>query len=159
MSETSYTSAALARIVGVSTDTLRHYERKGVLPRPRRRPNGYREYSPAALERLRLIRRALALGFTLDELATILNVRDRGGSPCAEVRELAAAKLAEVENRLVELKSLRKELQTTLREWNSLLVNRKDGERVHLLERLKAAPSGKHKPTKSGKFRRSKNEY
>ncbi|MCA1601762.1 MAG: MerR family transcriptional regulator [Acidobacteria bacterium] len=49
-------------------DTLRHYERKGVLPRPQRSPNGYREYPAAALERVRMIRRALAVGFTLDEL-------------------------------------------------------------------------------------------
>lgn len=156
MSEKSYSSGALAGLVGVSTDTLRHYERKGVLPRPRRRSNGYREYPPETVERLKLIRRALAIGFTLDELAAILNVRDRGGSPCAEVRELAVLKLADVERRLVELKSLRKDLQDILQEWNSLLANRKRGERVHLLEHLAASPRSERKSTKSGKFMRPK---
>ena len=90
----------LARAAGVSTDTLRHYERKGVLARPRRSRNGYREYPPEALERVLLVRRALGVGFTLAELARILRVRDRGGAPCREVRELAAAKLAGVEEQL-----------------------------------------------------------
>ena len=65
----------LARASGVSTDTLRHYERKGVLPAPRRSPNGYREYPAEALARVLLVRRALAVGFTLDELAQILRAR------------------------------------------------------------------------------------
>src|SRR2546421_4314718 len=62
----------LARASGVSTDTLRHYERKGVLPKPRRSPNGYREYASESLARVLLVRRALAFGFTLDELARVL---------------------------------------------------------------------------------------
>ena len=57
----------LAHRVGVSTDTLRHYERKGVLPRPRRGANGYRMYPASAVDRVTLIRRALAVGFTLDD--------------------------------------------------------------------------------------------
>src|ERR1700760_5028296 len=85
---------SLAREAGVSPDTLRHYERKGVLPKPRRSPNGYREYPPEALARVLLVRRALAFGFTLDELARLLRARDRGGSPCREGRALAASQLA-----------------------------------------------------------------
>ena len=87
-------SGDLAREAGVSTDTLRHYERKKVLPPPLRANNGYRKYPLESLGRLQLIRRALAFGFTLDELALILEERDRGGSPCSEVRRLAAGKLA-----------------------------------------------------------------
>src|SRR5262249_35903045 len=71
----------LARLTGVSADTLRHYERKGLL-KPRRAPNGYREYSPHAIERVRLIRSALAIGLKLDELAHILKTREAGGAPC-----------------------------------------------------------------------------
>src|SRR2546423_8941552 len=67
----------LARASGVSTDTLRHYERKGVLPKPRRSPNGYREYAAESLARVLLVRRALAFGFTLDELARVLSARAR----------------------------------------------------------------------------------
>jgi DNA-binding transcriptional MerR regulator len=60
-------SGELAQLAGVSPDTLRHYERKGLLAAPHRSPNGYREYPASALDRVRLIRRALAVGFTLSD--------------------------------------------------------------------------------------------
>src|SRR6266446_7403414 len=101
-----YRSGELAELAGVSTDTLRHYEQKGVLARPPRKANAYRQYPASALQRVRLIRRALAVGFTLNELAAVLNVRDHGGAPCAEVRTLAAAKLTEVESRLRDMVEL-----------------------------------------------------
>ncbi|HKY04809.1 MAG TPA: heavy metal-responsive transcriptional regulator [Blastocatellia bacterium] len=135
----------LAKAAGVSTDTLRHYERKGVLAAPRRSPNGYRQYPAEALDRVRLIRRALAIGFTLDELARILKVRDRGGAPCSDVRALAAARLSDVEARLSELISLRDELHAILRDWDSRLADRADGERASLLETLAAAGSSNGK--------------
>ena len=131
----------LAKAAGVSTDTLRHYERKGVLPAPRRSANGYREYEPEALERVLLVRRALAVGFTLDELARILKASDRGGAPCREVRTLAAAKLSDVEARLVELLSLRDELQATLRDWDSRLSKTAADRPARLLESLAASDS------------------
>ncbi len=76
-------STALSRLAGVSPDTLRHYETKGLLPRAARSANGYREYPPEALARVRLVRRAVTLGFTLDELSRIVKVRDQGGAPAA----------------------------------------------------------------------------
>ena len=126
----------LARAAGVSTDTLRHYERKGVLGAPRRSANGYREYPPDALARVLLVRRALAYGFTLDELARVLRARERGAAPCREVRALAAAKLSDVEARLGELTALREELRTTLADWDSRLSKAADGGRAGLLESL-----------------------
>src|SRR5215471_14896161 len=90
----------LAQLAGVSTDTLRHYERKGLLAAPCRSVNGYREYPKNAFRRVRLIRRALEIGFTLDELSRVLSVRDRGGAPCRQVRALAGEKLHKVETRL-----------------------------------------------------------
>jgi DNA-binding transcriptional MerR regulator len=126
----------LARAAGVSTDTLRHYERKGVLQKPRRSPNGYREYPPDALARVLLVRRALAYGFTLGELALVLRARERGAAPCREVRALAAAKLSDVEARLGELKALRDELRSTLSDWDSRLSETADGGRAGLLESL-----------------------
>lgn len=122
----------------MSTDTLRHYERKGVLPRPRRSANGYRQYPPEALRRVLLVRRALAFGFTLDELARVLAVRDRGAAPCKEVRALAAAKLAEVEERLAQLMELRDDLRATVKEWDSRLAGTPDGGWAGLLESLAA---------------------
>jgi DNA-binding transcriptional MerR regulator len=129
-------SSDLARLAGVSTDTLRHYERKGLLARPRRSSNGYREYPASALDRVRLVQRAVAIGFTLDELSRILSVRDRGGAPCREVRALAGTKLAEVESQLDELNALRDELQRLLRDWDALLKKSSPSHRAGLLETL-----------------------
>ncbi len=119
-----FSSGELAGLAGVSSDTLRHYERKGVLARPRRSCNGYRQYPAEALQRVQLVRRALSVGFTLDELSTILKVRDRGGAPCQEVRTLAAKKLSNIESQLSHLTKLREELRTTLRDWDVRLARR-----------------------------------
>ena len=132
----AFSSGELARLAGVSSDTLRHYERKGVLMHPRRSANGYRQYPPEALQRVQLIRRALSVGFTLDELSKILKVRDQGGAPCQEVRTLAAKKLSNIETQLLDLTRLRDELRTTLRDWDVRLAGRTKGERVGLLESL-----------------------
>jgi DNA-binding transcriptional MerR regulator len=134
--KSSFRSGELAELAGVSTDTLRHYERKGVLTRPPRRANGYRQYPAAAVRRVQLIRRALAVGFTLDELAAVLRVRDLGGAPCSEVRALAASKLASVQKRLRELTDLRNELKVILKGWDVRLEQRASGNPVHLLESL-----------------------
>jgi DNA-binding transcriptional MerR regulator len=136
--KTNLRSGELARLAGVSTDTLRHYERKGVLAAPGRLHNGYREYPAEALDRIRLVRRSLAVGFTLDELARILKQRDGGSAPCHQVRDLAVAKLAEVEERLKEMKGVRDELRATLQDWNKRLAQTTDGNQARLLETLAA---------------------
>ncbi len=129
-------SGEMARLAGVSPDTLRHYERKGLLPAPRRSPNGYREYHISLLDRVRMIRRALSVGFTIDELASVFRERDRGGAPCMRVRSLAEEKLTEVEARLAEIKALRDDLHETIRDWDSRLAHSAHGERALLLESL-----------------------
>lgn len=123
-------------MTGVSADTLRHYETKGLLPLARRSPNGYREYAPEACARVRLVRRAVALGFTLDELARIVKVRDRGGAPCSEVRALAAGKLAILEERLAELQEACARLRGVLSHWDVLLARTPGGGRAALLDAL-----------------------
>jgi DNA-binding transcriptional MerR regulator len=129
-------SGELAKLADVSSDTLRHYERRGLLARPRRSRNGYREYPASALDRVRLIRRALGVGFTLEELSGILAVRDRGGAPCHQVRALAGTKLTEVEAQLRDLAGLRGELRRLLKSWDALLENKSASERAGLLETL-----------------------
>lgn len=137
MSEsTTLRSGQLARLCGVSSDTLRHYERKGVLPAPRRLANGYREYLASAPLRVRTVRAALALGFTLDELAEVLGERERGGAPCRRVRELAADKLAAGEARLADLERLLDSLRQLLAEWDRRLAATPDGRRAGLLDVL-----------------------
>ncbi len=130
----------LARQAGVSADTIRHYERKGVIARPERAANGYRRYPLSSLPRLHLVRRALAVGFTLAELARVFRVRDGGGIPCANVRALAATKLSEIELRLEELTALRDELRATLRDWDAQLQKTPAGRRAGLLESLSPSP-------------------
>jgi DNA-binding transcriptional MerR regulator len=129
-------SAQLAREAGVSPDTLHHYERKGLLPRARRSPNGYREYPPEACARVRLVRRAVALGFTLDELARIVRVRDEGGAPCHEVRALGAEKLARLERRVAELQAVCERLRQVIHHWDGLLAATPRGRRAALLDAL-----------------------
>lgn len=129
-------SGELARLAGVSSDTLRHYERVGVLPRPPRTESGYRRYPPSSVDRVRLIRRALAIGFSLDELRRLLQVRERGGAPCRKVRDLAASKLAQTEERIAELEALRDQLRGLLRDWDGRLARTPDGQQARLLESL-----------------------
>lgn len=151
-SKTYIRSSELAKQSGVSTDTLRHYERKGLIPPPRRSQNGYREYPAQTLDRVLLVRRALAVGFTLTELADILRLRDRGGAPCRQVRALTAVKLEAVEERLKEMGLLRDELRVLLGEWDALLESTTPGEPVRLLERL---PSSVRTQLQASPFRPS----
>lgn len=130
----------LAQLTGVSTDTLRHYERKGVLDIPARSQGGYRLYAPDAVPRVRLIRRSLAIGFTLQDLAVVLAERDRGGAPCRSVRALVANRLAELETRLRELTELRDELLVLLREWDRRLARIPAGSQARLLDILADRP-------------------
>ena len=130
-------SGELARVAGVSTDTLRFYERQGLLPTPNRLANGYRAYPAEALDRVLLIQRALSVGFTLQELAKFLKARSRGARPCQDVRALAARKLEELEGRIVELRVFRKTLQTTLADFDARLAATGAGEPARLLESLR----------------------
>jgi DNA-binding transcriptional MerR regulator len=107
-----------------------------LLPEARRSANGYREYPPEACARVRLVRRAVALGFTLDELAGIVKVRDRGGAPCREVRALAARKLVVLEGRLAELQDACERLKGVLTQWDALLAATPGGGRAALLDAL-----------------------
>lgn len=129
-------SAELARLAGVSADTLRHYEVKGLLAKAPRSANGYREYPADAFARVQLVRRAVALGFTLDEIARFLAVRDKGGAPCRSVRALAEKKLGTIEERLLELSHARDALRAVLRRWDELLAKTDEGKRAGLLDAL-----------------------
>lgn len=100
----------LADAVGMPTHTVRFYERRGLLPKPDRAPNGYRVYSGPTLFRLRFIRTAQAAGLTLAEIASIIDLRDEGNVPCTHVGSLLEAKLAEVRDRQQQLAALEGEL-------------------------------------------------
>ena len=87
------------------------------------------------------MRRALSVGFTLDELAKVLKVRDAGGAPCEDVRKMAAQKLLHVQDQLRELTNLRDDLQKILRDWDARLAHRANGNRANLLESLSVDPN------------------
>jgi len=97
----------LAAQANVSVDTVRYYERAELLPSPSRTASGYRTYPAVTVERLRFIRRAKDLGFSLDEIRDLLALSDQRGTGVSEIREIAARRLADVETRLMELSRLR----------------------------------------------------
>ena len=134
-------SGELASLCGVSTDTLRHYERIGVLARPPRTWAGYRQYPLEAAGRVLMVRRALAVGFTLDELVRILRVRDRGGAPCRQVRSLAESKLHGLDQQIADLCRLRDHLRALLSDWDRRLAGTPEGARAGLLEAISELPS------------------
>ena len=129
----------VAQATGVSTDTLRHYERKGLLPGVHRTPAGYRRYSPASVDRVLLIQRALVIGFSLADLGRVLKQRDRGGAPCQSVRELVGRRLVTLERRIEELLALRDELRSLTVDWDARLKTSTAGKPVRLLDTLAGA--------------------
>jgi DNA-binding transcriptional MerR regulator len=112
VADTPLTIGELAARTGVTAETIRYYEREGVIPPAERRGSGqYRRYAAADAERLRFVRRARDLGFSLDEVRELLDLAagQRGG-PCAEVNRMARAHLAQVDVKLAQLAALRTEL-------------------------------------------------
>ncbi|RMG33848.1 MAG: MerR family transcriptional regulator [Gammaproteobacteria bacterium] len=100
---------ALSRATGVKVETIRYYERIGLMPAPLRSEGGHRQFREAELRRLRFIRRARELGFTLDEVRELLKLAD-GGAPCAEVEVMARAHLTGVRERIADLQRLAESL-------------------------------------------------
>ena len=131
----------LAHAAGVSTDTLRHYERVGVLSKVPRTSSGDRVYSPDSLDRVKMIRHALRLGFSLAELAEILCTRDRGGVPCKRVLGMLEGKLESIEEQIMNLERLRNHMEQIVGDWRAKLGHGEPGKRVHLLHSLMATPA------------------
>ena len=111
-----YTVGRLAAAAGVPTTTVRYYERRGLLrPALRTGSGSYRTYGEPDLERLRFIRAAQASGFSLDDVATLLTLRDSGTTPSAEVQKLIRVRLEEVAARLADLERVQSVLKSSLR--------------------------------------------
>jgi MerR family Zn(II)-responsive transcriptional regulator of zntA len=111
-----YRIGELAREAGVSRDTLRFYEREGLLRPEGRSEGGYRLYDEGAFQRLRFIKQAQALGLTLDDIKAVLEVMHEGRPPCADVRRILRQKVALLDERIAELSALRDSLFRRL-EW------------------------------------------
>lgn len=104
------TIGQLAKRAGVGVETIRFYEREGLLAAPERLPSGYRQYPSEAVERVKFLRRAQWLGFSLKEAKELLALRDDPDARSREVREKAVEKLADVDARIAELQAMRAEL-------------------------------------------------
>ena len=148
-------SGTLAKAVGVSPDTIRYYERLGILPGVTRTASGYRLYPAEAVERVLVVRRALRIGFSLTELAEVLKARDAGGAPCRRVYELAQEKLQLISSDIKALRQTEQYLKRVLADWEIRLHTAKPGDKSHLLYSLSKAPMNQ---LPSNLLRRRKNE-
>lgn len=101
----------VAAEAGVNVQTLRFYERKGIVPPPERTDGGYRLYPEDTISLVRFVKRAQTLGFTLSEIQELLELRDNPHRSCRRVKEVAEAKLDEVEEKLADLRRLKKALR------------------------------------------------
>ena len=121
---------------GVSTDTLRHYERLGSLSATVRTRAGYRRYHPSTVARVQLIQRALAIGFSLRDLASVLQQREKGEPPCRRVRAMVGERLATLNRQLTDLAALRDDMTALLHDWDERLAKTPSGQRARLLDML-----------------------
>ena len=106
----------VAHKAGVSIDTIRFYERRGVLPRPERRPSGYRVYTPATVERIQLARKLQDMGFSLSEIIDSLHGQDLGTATCASERWRLETVLARIEDKVAHLEEMKTEVGRVLAE-------------------------------------------
>lgn len=119
----SWRIGKVEQLTGLSADTLRYYERIGLLPPPQRSPGGSRIYRDRDLQRLHFIKRAQQVGFTLEEIGSLLGFREDPAGSCREVRQLAAAKHRWVQHRMAALGKMEAELALLL----SICTGNQDG--------------------------------
>jgi MerR family mercuric resistance operon transcriptional regulator len=105
------TIGRLAREGLVHVETIRYYERRGLLPRPPRQPSGYRMFPPSAIQVIRFVKTAQSLGFSLKEIKDLLSLRIQPGRSCVEVRSRAERKIVEIDEKLRSLQVIRKALR------------------------------------------------
>ena len=127
---------------GVGVEALRFYESRGLIQPAARTDSGYRLYDDRILDRLDFVKKAQSVGFSLDEIARIIDESSRGKRPCKEVRTLAAQKLEDLEQRIRELVRYRNELRETVAAWDR--KGEQGGRICGLIEAL--APDAVHAP-------------
>jgi DNA-binding transcriptional MerR regulator len=129
LQRTTYQIGELAARSGLTPDALRYYERLGLLPPPQRTPGGFRVYTPAALDRVRLIKQAQTLGLSLQEIRDLVSYADRGGMKrCQRVHDLLQRKIADLDVRLAELQEFRRTLQGYFEECEQALAQHNRAE-------------------------------
>ncbi len=102
---------ALAELTGSNIETIRYYERIGVMPKPGRTSGGHRSYTPDQIKRLRFIRRTRELGFTLDEIRNLLRLVDENSYTCDDIRDIVSAHLTKMRGKIKDLRRLENSLR------------------------------------------------
>lgn len=144
----------IAAQAGVSVDTVRHYERRGLLPAPDRAANGYRLYPASMLRRLAVIQNALRCGFSLRELGAFFQRRQQNDPPCRDVRVAAGHKLERLDEEIRALAALRKTMRMVLADWDERLAATSEGNAAALLDSLSSAALSRSKNTQRPSVRR-----
>jgi Cu(I)-responsive transcriptional regulator len=124
-----------ARKTGVKVPTIRYYEDIGLLPKPARLDNNRRTFDQAAVDRLSFIKHARGMGFEINDIATLLTLRNNPRQSCREADQIARARLSDIEQRIRELQSLRKELKAMVESCHQEHV-----ESCHIIEGLSERP-------------------
>jgi DNA-binding transcriptional MerR regulator len=131
----------LARLAGVTAETVRYYARVGLLRPATDDSNGYRRFNSADLERLRFILRAKQLGFQIGEISQILGLADGGQAPCRVVREIVERRIGDTRRQLAEMQALQARLENAVTLWATVPNGEPDGHAVcALIEAVGDAP-------------------
>ena len=122
MSQARFSIGELSRATGLGVETIRYYERIGLLAPPERTAGNYRSYSIDAERRLQFVRRARGMGFTVEQVRSLLSMADRSAQDCAAVDAMARVHLAAVDQKIAELEALRGELQDLIEHCNKSTI-------------------------------------
>jgi MerR family mercuric resistance operon transcriptional regulator len=133
MTEAKLTIGHVAQAAGVNVETVRYYQRRGLVSLPPKRVRGFRYYAPETASRVRFIKRAQALGMSLKEVQRLLRLDAKGA--CKETRSLAVAKLALIEQKLLDLAKLRDVLRELV-----AACDKPHGEACPIIEQLEGSP-------------------
>jgi DNA-binding transcriptional MerR regulator len=136
----------VATRAGVTPDTIRYYERLGLLEPATRMANGYRDYPESAVRRIVLIRNAVRFGFSLKDLTSFLQARDTSQPPCQQVRASAQRLLDDVDRQIADLVTARANMRRTLKDWDARLRAIRPGAPARLLDVL---PTVEHSSRRS----------
>lgn len=156
----------LAKLGRVSVQTIRYYERYGLLGTPLRKASRYRIYGKQDEQRLRFILHAKTLGFTLDEIKRVLDLRQRQTCPCGEVRRIGEDRLAELETQIAQLTNFRDQLARAVRQWKRQPDKAPSGDAIcvliertmHDIDKTPDRPIKEGKGNKVIRTRRTKQE-
>ena len=138
----------LASRIGVQPETIRYYERRGLLSAPHRSSGGYRVYTPDHLDRVEFIKKCQTLGFTLEEIRELMELKFRGNSPCQHVRDLLLEKIQQIDKQMERLGSFRRELRDSVSECEQTLKRHSvAAEDCPVLQRLEREPAERRSKT------------